>query len=145
MQILLRMTTVGLAWIRPSVRPSVLLSVCPSPPLPRLAMSFPFLFSLFAPPPSNIPSRSRARPSCPMPTRNIQKFQTKDGTPLGSVQPPPWAADYERIILWRDIQNAFVGVIYLQHPSGNSVLFMTDKNGELYVASFFLPLMAKTG
>ncbi|KAF9387203.1 hypothetical protein CPC16_007178, partial [Podila verticillata] len=56
----------------------------------------------------------------------------KDGTHLGSVQPPPWAADYERIILWRDVQDAFVGVIYLQHPSGNNVLFMTDKNGELH-------------
>ncbi|KAF9028748.1 hypothetical protein BGZ52_007737 [Haplosporangium bisporale] len=67
-----------------------------------------------------------------MPTRNIQNFQAKNGTHLGSVQPPPWAADYERIILWRDVQDAFVGVIYLQHPSGNNVLFMTDKNGELH-------------
>lgn len=67
-----------------------------------------------------------------MPTRNIQNFQNKNGTLLGRVLPPSWAADYDRYILWRDIQNAFGGVIYLHHPTGHSrVLFMIDKNGEL--------------
>lgn len=66
----------------------------------------------------------------------IQKFQSEDGEPLGTLRTLICDETGESYVLWKDIQEAFVGIGHLNDWSYGfalRVLFMADKTGELYV------------
>lgn len=66
----------------------------------------------------------------------IQKFQSEDGEPLGTLRTLICEETGESYVLWKDIQEAFVGIGHLDDWSYGfdlRVLFMVDKAGELYV------------
>jgi hypothetical protein len=65
-----------------------------------------------------------------------QKFQTKEGVPLTSLQSHPCSSDSgERYVLWSDIQCAFQGIVRLETEEEVTILFTIDSSGELYVIS----------
>ncbi|KAG0335225.1 hypothetical protein BG000_007692 [Podila horticola] len=63
--------------------------------------------------------------------RSFQKFKSKDGTELTSLQCHICEETGKQYILWTDIRQAFDGVVYLQVYDNYVVLFMTANNGEL--------------
>lgn len=65
---------------------------------------------------------------------NLQKFISKDGTPLASLRSHPCTGDTEeRYVLWSDIMCTFHGINRLEFHRGTIVYFMIDGDGELYV------------
>lgn len=61
----------------------------------------------------------------------LQKFKSEDGKSLPSLPAHVCEATGEQYVLWRDIQDAFVGVSHLQDFRGSRVLFTVDDNGEM--------------
>ncbi|KFH69286.1 hypothetical protein MVEG_04101 [Podila verticillata NRRL 6337] len=69
----------------------------------------------------------------------IQKFQSEDGEPLGTLRTLICEETGESYILWKDIQEAFMGIGHLDdwsHGSARRVLFLVDKAGELLHNAF---------
>ncbi|KAF9327165.1 hypothetical protein BG006_009483, partial [Podila minutissima] len=63
---------------------------------------------------------------------NLQKFISKDGTPLASLRSHSCIGDTkERYILWSDILCTFHGINRLESHRGMPVLFTIDSDGEL--------------
>lgn len=63
----------------------------------------------------------------------LQKFESKYGESLGRLPTQVCPMTGRRYILWSDIQNAFSTVVRLSDGGKASLLFMVDKDGELYV------------
>lgn len=63
----------------------------------------------------------------------LQKFESKYGETLGRLPTQVCPMTGRRYILWSDIQNAFASVVRLSDGGKASLLFMVDKDGELYV------------
>lgn len=61
-----------------------------------------------------------------------QKFESKDGTKLASLQCHVCEETGKQYTLWSDIQKAFNGIDYLEVQDEYAVLFMTANDGELY-------------
>lgn len=63
----------------------------------------------------------------------LQRFESKDGTPLASLPTLVCAESGERYLLWNEIQLAFEHIDHLEYYLGSRGLFMTNKDDELYV------------
>lgn len=53
----------------------------------------------------------------------VQKFKSKDGTPLRSLRPHVCTDTGEKFLLWNDIQNTFEGIDHLEAADEKRILF----------------------
>lgn len=65
--------------------------------------------------------------------RTFQTFKSEDGTSLTSLRCHVCEETGEQFILWRDVQQAFDGVHYLEADDVSMAVFSVDNDGELYV------------
>lgn len=70
----------------------------------------------------------------PQPEHTFQTFKSEDGTPLFGLRCHVCEKTGARYILWKNVQTAFDGVIYLTTVDVKFVLFTVDNDGELYVS-----------
>lgn len=61
----------------------------------------------------------------------FQTFESEDGTPLASLPTSLCTETDERYVLWRDVQDAFDGILHVSTMFETTVLFTIDGDGEL--------------
>jgi hypothetical protein len=66
----------------------------------------------------------------------FQRFLSKDGEPLASLPIKTCPESGKRYTFWSDIQDIFKDIVYLKDRDELIVLFMIDKDGELYVSFY---------
>lgn len=66
----------------------------------------------------------------------FQKFRSKDGTLLRSVQLHVGTDTNKQYLLWSDVRNAFQDVSHLKTAYNKKVLFAIGNDGELYIVLF---------
>ncbi|KAG0342059.1 hypothetical protein BG000_007097 [Podila horticola] len=62
-----------------------------------------------------------------------QTFKSQDDIPLASLLTHVCAESDKRFVYWKDIEETFESVFYLQDVSDERLLFMIDENAELHI------------
>lgn len=63
----------------------------------------------------------------------VQKFKSKDGTPLRSLRPHVCIDTGEHFLHWNDVQNLFEGIDHLETADEKRILYTIRKDFKLYV------------